>query len=303
MRKANRDQTGIIFNIQKFSVHDGPGIRTVVFFKGCPLHCLWCSNPESQLPQTQIIWNPLTCGHCNHCITHCPQNAITLHHDRIHIDMQTCTGCQACVSQCPKKALEVEGEVKNVQEILDVVMQDLVFYEEGGGITLSGGEFLSQPDFALELLLGAKEEGLHTCCETTGFAAPDVFERVLPYIDELLFDVKHWDKERHQMGTGVTNERSLANLKRAVELNKNVLPRIPVIPNFNDSLQDAIQFASLLHALCIQRCQLLCFHQFGENKYSRLQLPYAYEGIASLHQEDLKEYLTIFHKQGIDAFF
>lgn len=305
MRKADYTKTGTIFNIQKFSVNDGPGIRTVVFFKGCPLRCLWCSNPESQLPRTQILWEEKKCADCRHCIDICPAHAVSLLHGHIHIDHAKCDGCRKCISECPGKALEAEGEVKTVKEIMDIVMQDLPFYEEsGGGITLSGGEFLSQPEFAEELLLAAKEMGLHTCCETTGYARPEVFEHMVKYIDLILFDMKHWDPEKHRAGTGVTNELPLSNMWRAIASGKEVLPRIPVIPGFNDSLKDAARLADTLAKYAgAEKCQLLPFHQFGEIKYHLLDRPYELENMPSLHKEDLGDYRQIFLDRGIEAFF
>lgn len=304
MRKADYQKTGVIFNIQKFSVNDGPGIRTVVFFKGCPLHCRWCSNPESHLPKVQVFWDQKKCINCHHCVEICPVQAVSLYHDHIHVDALSCSGCGKCAVSCPGKALELEGETKSVQEIIDVVLQDKVFYEEsGGGITLSGGELFSQPDFALELLLAAKEKGLHTCCETTGFANPESFQRVTEHIDYMLFDMKHWNPAKHKEGTGVTNELILSNMKHAITSGKEVLPRIPVIPGFNNTLDDAVQFADTLHTVGASRCQLLPFHQFGENKYHLLDQAYAYQDVPSLHREDLQDYLQMFIEQGVEAFF
>ena len=196
MRKANYMQTGVIFNIQKFSINDGPGIRTVVFFKGCPLHCKWCANPESQLAKIQILWDKKKCLHCHHCLEICPSKAISLKDDNIFIDTNKCTLCKQCINTCPQKALTSEGEIKTVQQVLDIVLQDEVFYEESdGGITLSGGEFLMQTQFAEELLIAAKEKNLHTCCETTGFCTPEKFQHIIQYIDYILFDLKHWDSQ------------------------------------------------------------------------------------------------------------
>lgn len=302
--KADRSVKGVIFNIQKFSVNDGPGIRTVVFFKGCPLRCAWCANPESQLAKVQVLWDQKKCIGCHHCLNICPEHAISLQNGRIHIDHMKCSSCLKCASECPGHALQKEGETKTVQEVLDVVMQDEVFYEEsGGGITLSGGEMLMQPEFACQLLKAAKEEGLHTCCETTGFANEEVFTKVMENIDEILFDMKHWDPLKHKEGTGVTNERILTNMALAVKQGKSVLPRIPVIPGYNDSLKDAAEMAERLKTAGLTRCQLLPFHQFGENKYHLLDQTYQYEDKEALHREDLQEYLREFTSHGVEAFF
>ena len=292
MRKANYMQTGVIFNIQKFSINDGPGIRTVVFFKGCPLHCKWCANPESQLAKIQILWDKKKCLHCHHCLEICLQKAISLKNDNIFIDTNKCTLCKQCINTCPQKALTSEGEIKTVQQVLDIVLQDEVFYEESdGGITLSGGEFLMQTQFAKELLIAAKEKNLHTCCETTGFCTPEKFQHIIQYIDYILFDLKHWNSQKHLEGTGVDNKLILT------------LPRIPVIPKFNDSLEDAKRFCEVLHDVGSNQCQLLPFHQFGENKYYLLNKKYAYENKPALHHEDLQDYLQIFLDNDIHAFF
>lgn len=304
MRKANYMQTGVIFNIQKFSINDGPGIRTVVFFKGCPLHCKWCANPESQLAKIQILWDKKKCLHCHHCLEICLQKAISLKNDNIFIDTNKCTLCKQCINTCPQKALTSEGEIKTVQQVLDIVLQDEVFYEESdGGITLSGGEFLMQTQFAKELLIAAKEKNLHTCYETTGFCTPEKFQHIIQYIDYILFDLKHWNSQKHLEGTGVDNKLILTNMKYAISTGKKVLPRIPVIPKFNDSLEDAKRFCEVLHDVGSNQCQLLPFHQFGENKYYLLNKKYAYENQPALHHEDLQDYLQIFLDNDIHAFF
>jgi len=304
MRKANYMQTGVIFNIQKFSINDGPGIRTVVFFKGCPLHCKWCANPESQLAKIQILWDKKKCLHCHHCLEICLQKAISLKNDNIFIDTNKCTLCKQCINTCPQKALTSEGEIKTVQQVLDIVLQDEVFYEESdGGITLSGGEFLMQTQFAEELLIAAKEKNLHTCCETTGFCTPEKFQHIIQYIDYILFDLKHWDSQKHLEGTGVDNKLILTNMKYAISTGKKVLLRIPIIPEFNDSLEDAKKFCEVLHDVGSNQCQLLPFHQFGENKYHLLNKQYAYENQPALHHEDLQDYLQIFLDNDIHAFF
>ncbi len=245
------NMNGMIFNIQKFSLHDGPGIRTVVFLKGCPLRCQWCANPESQSPEAQE-----------------------------------------------------KGRLESVEEIVRVCLQDREFYEEsGGGVTLSGGEPLMQAEFARALLEALGEQGVHRAIETTGFTNESDFLSTLPLVELLLFDVKHWDSARHKQGTGTDNGLILRNLRAAVEAGKDVLPRIPVIPGFNDGLEDADGFARLLSGLGLERAQLLPFHQFGENKYAEMGLAYAYANVPALHPEDLEEYRARFVRGGIDAFF
>lgn len=296
--------TSMIFNIQKFSLHDGPGIRTVVFFKGCPLKCRWCANPESQSPGMQILWNRDKCLGCGVCARGCGAHAVSRTGSGIQIADSLCTGCGICLEHCPGRALKAEGEEKTVDEVLAVCLQDLDFYEEsGGGVTLSGGETLMHPDFAVALILALKEHGIHTAIETTGFAAPEVFDRVAGQLDLLLFDIKHWDEQRHIAGTGVSNRIILDNMKRVIDSGKNVLPRLPVIPGYNDSPDDAAGFVRRLKEAGASQVQLLPFHQFGERKYEELGKAYAFTDVPALHEEDLEDFKNIFLDAGIHAFF
>ncbi|MEG1458674.1 MAG: glycyl-radical enzyme activating protein [Acetivibrio sp.] len=295
---------GILFNIQKFSLHDGPGIRTVVFFKGCPLKCKWCANPESQSSKTQVLWEEEKCRKCRICVQSCNFSALSFKGDSIYIDDSLCSSCRQCISLCPGHALSLEGEYKTVSEVVRVCLQDKDFYEESnGGVTLSGGEALMQPAFAMELLIELKKQHIHTAIETTGFASSSIFDEVTSYADLLLFDVKHWDDLLHREGTGVSNVPILHNLKAALASGKNVLPRIPVIPQFNDSLEDAAAFSDCLLKAGASEVQLLPFHQFGEKKYSMLGKPYPYKDISAFHEEDLMEFQQVFLSHGIHAFF
>ena len=253
--EVSRQVDGIVFNIQKFSLHDGPGIRTVVFLKGCPLRCLWCSNPESQSMGVQYAGSAMY------------------------------------------------GEWMTVEAALNICLQDEPFYREsGGGVTLSGGEMLMQPDFAIALLSALQERGIHTAIETTGYAAPDVFARVANHADLILFDIKHWDERKHIEGTGAGLSRILGNLLEATDRGCEVLPRIPIIPNYNDSLDDAKALANLIRAMGLRRAQLLPFHQFGEKKYEQLNIEYAYKDKKSYHQEDLLPYRDMMIDAGIEAY-
>ena len=301
---------GMIFNIQKFSLNDGPGIRTVVFFKGCPLKCTWCSNPESQDPRLQILWDATKCLHCETCVRSCPTQAVKAVDGKIFVDHQKCSGagvCSArgiCVEKCPAHALKPEGQRKTVAQIVEVVMQDLPFYEEsGGGVTLSGGEATMQPEFAIELLRALKSKNIHTAIETTGFASPAIFRRIIEHVDLLLFDIKHWDESRHRDKTGVSNAPILRNMKFAIDAGKDVLPRLPVIPRYNDSVDDAEGFVRRLREVGATCVQLLPFHRFGESKYSMLGRDYEFSHVKSLQPEDLRDFRQVFVDAGIDAFF
>lgn len=295
---------GLVFNLQKFSLNDGPGIRTVVFLKGCPLRCKWCSNPESQRPAPQPVWEADKCLRCGACAEECSHGALEMRNGAPAIDRDLCRGCLSCEAACPARAIRAEGEWKTAEEIVGQCVRDIDFYEEsGGGVTLSGGEPLMQPGFAGELLRRLKERGIHTAIETTGFVSGEVFAGILPFVDLLLFDVKHWDERRHIEGAGASNAPVLRNMASAIRAGREVLPRIPVIPGYNDALTDAAGFAHRLREAGAARAQLLPFHQFGENKYAMLSMPYAYRGAGALHEEELVDYRNAFLEAGIDAFF
>ncbi|MEG0277356.1 MAG: glycyl-radical enzyme activating protein [Coprobacillus sp.] len=295
---------GIVFNIQKFSIHDGPGIRTTVFFKGCPLKCQWCSNPESQLNHIQILYDYDKCSHCLSCVHTCPHQAIKHINNRIIIDSDKCTGCLQCIRTCPMHALKNEGDYKTVEEIVKVCLQDKDFYEESqGGVTISGGEGMSQPQFLKTLVSELKKENIHLAIETTGYISQDIFQDLAKQFDLLLFDVKHYDSQKHYLGTNVHNKLIIENLKWAINNQIDVLPRIPVIPDFNDSLEDSLGLATLLKEVGASRVQLLPFHQFGEKKYDMLNKEYLLKNKKALYPEDLKDYQQIFIDKGLDCFF
>lgn len=284
--------TGAIFNIQKFCIHDGPGIRTTVFFKGCPLRCRWCANPESQEAHRQIMYDRASCLHCGCCVKACPNGGIRLTEQGVVFDRDLCTGCGSCVNVCTiygGKALSMQGERKTVEEVAAEVLKDQVFYQSsGGGVTFSGGEVLSQLDFAEALASRLKHHNIHIACETTGYTSPEDFNRLTAFCDLLLFDVKHYDDAMHQKGTGVSNVQILANLRAAVSTGKQVIARIPVIPGFNDRPGDTEGFGRLLRDIGIQETHLLPFHQFGQGKYEKLSMDYDYSNVPSLQKENLE---------------
>ena len=295
---------GIIFNIQKFSIHDGPGIRTTVFFKGCPLRCEWCANPESQMIQPQVLYNEEKCMHCATCIHTCTKDAIKMIKGHIELDYKKCDGCMDCVKACPYKALTQEGEKKTVEEIVNTCMQDKDFYEESnGGVTLSGGEAMIQYDFMIALVKALKEKGLHVAIETTGVIDHERFKKAAPLFDLLLFDVKQADSLKHQKGTHMTNETIQKNFKWAIEQGIEVLPRVPVIPGFNETLQDAKEIAKCIKDAGAKDVQLLPFHQFGEKKYKLLGKDYKLHEVKALHPEDLADYQKEFLNIGLNCFF
>jgi len=262
----------LIGDIGRYCVHDGPGIRTTVFFKGCPLHCPWCHNPEFIAAAPEIAFTPARCIGCGDCRDICPEAALAV--DNIaHIDRNRCTGCGLCALSCPTKALELAGRKYDVDELTDILLRDRLFYEtSGGGVTLSGGEPTTQLDFCGALLQRLRAEGIHTCMETNGFFAWDEFQAAcLPYLDLILFDVKIADAERHRKIIGADNQVILTNLKRLLAARpESVIPRIPLIPGFTADKENISRLAVLFKELQVRRCSLLPYHPFGLAKAEKI---------------------------------
>ena len=294
--------TGCIFDIKRFAIHDGPGIRTTVFLKGCPLRCQWCDNPESQLKEPCLVYWWQRCIHCDTCLAECPRDAITVGPagDRI-IHVERCDLCGRCVKACYPGALQQIGCQITVDEVFSVLEDDRPFYEEsGGGVTLSGGEPLAQPAFAQALLRRCRDEYIHTAMETCGHAPWEIFRELLPYLDLLLYDLKELDPDRHQVFTAKSNELILSNL-RAVALSPiPVIVRRPVIPSYNDALADMHELGHLLRELnTIQEVHLLPYHQLGRTKYERLGREYPLAGHPALQEEHVTALKDILESYGL----
>lgn len=300
-------QSATVFNIQKFSLDDGPGIRTVVFLKGCPLHCPWCSNPESQQREPQLEWNERSCLACGACLAAAPEAPFAEHAGKRHLSVHTpydAPGVQAALQACPSHALSCVGESKTVEEVVRVCLQDKPFYEEsGGGVTLSGGEALTWPAFCEELLARLREEQVDTCLETEAQVSAELFRRLAPRFDHLLVDLKHLDLPRLREQTGGDGELMLSNLRWGLEQGLDLLVRTPVIPGFNDGLDDARTMARWLRDAGATRVQLLPFHNLGEGKYALLDKSYAFAGKASLRAKELSAYQQVYLDEGVEAFF
>ncbi len=276
-------ETGLLFDIRGFSLHDGPGIRTTVFFKGCPLRCLWCCNPESQRARPETLWIAERCIGCNRCLEVCPAGAVSAAADGSRrIDAARCEGCGRCALACPGEALQVFGRRVSVEEALAEAARDALYAEHsGGGLTLSGGEPLAQPEFALDLLrrYRIEEKGAHTAIETSGEADWEILEALLPWVDLFLYDLKHVDPAAHRRLTGRGNERILENVRRLAAAGAEVVIRIPLVDGINDdppTIAAAADFISSLRA--VRRIDLLPYHRLGEPKYRRLGRRYALEG-------------------------
>lgn len=294
-------EKAIITNIQRFSIHDGPGIRTVVFFKGCPLRCLWCANPETHLKKPEISWQPTKCIGCGYCYEHCPENALK-REDWLRVDKEKCTLCGQCISECFAGAIKLEGEEKTTQEILAEVLKDKAFFEEsGGGITISGGEVLMQPEAASELLKMAKEAGITTAIETTGYAKREALDMVAAYCDTILYDVKHISSETHKKFTGVPNEIILDNIKYLAAQEKNVIVRIPLIPTFNLSDELAGDLADFMNEAGLKTLNVLPFHQLARGKYSSLNKEYSFADVEPPTNEEVQHFADIVRNKGIEV--
>lgn len=261
-----------VFDIKRFAVHDGDGIRTTVFFSGCPLRCVWCHNPEGLEPHARLAYFAHKCTHCGACTAACPTGAQKSTADGHRFLRTSCTLCRACVDVCPSGALRVYGRAMTVEELLPLLLEDRAFYEtSGGGVTLSGGECLLYPDFCADLLRALKAEGIHTAVDTCGAVPWSYFERVLPYTDVFLYDVKAVDEEVHRRCTGASNRQILENLQRLASLNLPVEIRVPFVPAWNDTEMDAI--AALLSPMKnLRRVRVLAYHSYAADKYDALGL-------------------------------
>ena len=273
--------TAPVFNVQSYSIHDGPGIRVTVFLKGCPLRCKWCANPESNLPRPQLMTYANKCTACGACLAACPQKAIRL--GLLHgkpaalTKRDACVDCGACVPVCPNEAREIAGKERTVKDVLDQVLRDKLFLDaSGGGITLSGGECLAHPAFSEALLFSAKKAGLHTAVESCSYASEEVVDRVFRYVDLGLLDVKHMDSAIHKALTGVPNELILSNIRRVYhDLKKEVVVRVPVIPGCNDSDLNIAATARFTREDLGPEVpvHLLPYHRLGEAKNESLGRP------------------------------
>ncbi|MDX1284074.1 MAG: glycyl-radical enzyme activating protein [Draconibacterium sp.] len=262
---------GLVFDIQRFALHDGPGIRTVVFLKGCPLSCKWCSNPESLIIEPQLSYAKEKCRDVENCISVCPEGVFSNNFWKAKVDFDDCNGCRKCVEVCPSEALKVYGIKTTTEDVLETVKRDSDFYKNtGGGLTLSGGEPLYQFDFALDLLIKAKKENIHTCIETSGYVSMERMKQVIPFTDLFLFDYKMTNDSQHQYYTGVSNEKILENLDMILEKGAQVVLRCIVIPGVNDNREHFKAIADLSKHKNIQQVEIMPYHEYGKHKYEQL---------------------------------
>jgi pyruvate formate lyase activating enzyme len=273
-----RNVTGTIFNIQGYSIHDGPGIRTMVFLKGCPMRCLWCSNPESQGFQPEVEFFERRCIKCGRCLASCARGAINpdLEPARGHkINRSLCDECGECARHCPTGALAVTGEEIATEDVLRRITKERSYHRKsGGGVTLSGGEPLAQPEFSRSILRACYNMNIHTAIETAGHAPWDHFEDILEFTNLVLYDVKHMDDAVHQQITGVSNRLILQNAGRIAQSGIPMVIRIPLIPGVNQTEGDLRATARYVSGLGVREVHLLPYHEFGRDKYERLSREY-----------------------------
>lgn len=294
---------GVVGNIQHYSIHDGPGIRSTIFLKGCPLACGWCHNPENLRFTPQLRWQEEKCMACGDCAKTCPAAAVLLTPAGVQIDEKACTLCGACVSACPTLALEMLGKRMTVAEAAAVLLKDALFYESsGGGVTISGGEPLAQPEFTLELLQALQQADVHTTVDTSGHAPWPALEKCAKYTDLFLYDIKHLDAARHQELTGVDNTLILDNLRRLAARGANIWLRMPILPGLNDAPEHIETVGELARQLGLREIYLLPYHHLAVGKYEKLGMQYQLPNLAEPSQEHMEELQQILLSKGLNAY-
>lgn len=292
---------GLVFNLQRFAVHDGPGIRTTLFLKGCPLRCWWCHNPESQSSSPEVVYSQQRCVRCGACVAACPDHALSLD-DVVHVDEELCRACGTCAEHCLAGARQLAGEWLSVEAALASVERDRAFYEEsGGGVTLSGGEPVYQPDFAADFLAACRDAGIHTALDTCGFAAPQVFRHVAQHADLLLFDLKVLDPQRHRELTGVPNHVILENLRWAAGQHQSVIVRVPIIPGCTDDAANLQAIRNCAASLDLRRVDLLPYHRIAKDKYQRLHRDYRLDAAIPPSAQSMQAIADTFMHDGFEV--
>jgi len=292
----------IIFNIQKFSIHDGPGIRTTVFFKGCPLKCLWCHNPESQNIKKEILYDRDKCVLCGTCEKVCPKKAIKIENGVLTTDMNKCDFCGECVTYCINEARQIVGKEYTVDEVMKEVIKDKIFYEQSnGGVTVSGGEPLMQIDFVYELLKKLKEENIHTAVDTCGAVSFENLERIAKYTDLFLYDLKIMDDEKHKEFIGASNKNIIENLIKLSKIHQNIIIRMPIIEGVNDDVSHIEKALELIEGLNMKKVNLLPYHDFAKHKYKKLGLTYEDAKMSKPSDEKMNSFKDMFASIGYEV--
>lgn len=293
--------TAMVFDIERFAVRDGPGIRTTVFLKGCPLECGWCHNPESRSRSPQLLWDPEKCVDCHDCERVCPHSVHRWVDGQHVVKRDLCHACGACVEVCQTGALELAGRTMTVAEVAAEVRMDVPFYRRsGGGLTVSGGEPLAQPEFVLALLEASRADGIHTAVDTSGQCPWAAMERIIPHVDLFLYDLKIMDDDRHRELVGTSNERILDNLRRLDKAAQPTWIRLPLIPGQNDSDGDYRALGEFLATLeHVERIEILRYHPLAESKYARLGHGFEYAGLEPPSEEWAESRRAILMEHGL----
>ena len=292
--------TGKIFDIKKYAIHDGPGIRTTVFLKGCPLSCQWCHNPEGFQKAPKVIYDRQRCIRCLDCLDVCPEGAIALSSAGVVTDNRLCTGCGRCVDVCPACARQLAEQTLTVGQLIEIVRKDILFYDEsGGGVTFSGGEPLQQADFLIEALAACGRNEIHRVVDTSGYAGRHTMEKVAGHTDLFLYDIKCIDPARHRQFTGVSNNIILGNLEWLHNSGAKIIIRIPLIPGVNDDPESLEQVRRFLRPLNnIREIHLLPYHDYQENKYTKLDISYLAGHISPPTEEHIFSSAARFEEDG-----
>lgn len=299
--EPGRGALGLIFDVMRFSLHDGPGIRTTVFFKGCPLECWWCHNPEGISSELEVIYFADRCVRCGDCVAACPHHAITWDDRPVH-NAQLCQKYGECAAVCPAEATQMAGRWVTVEQMMAEVARDQVFFDEsGGGVTFSGGEPFLQSRFLEEALEACRARRIHTVVETCGVANRAALLRAAPNVDLFLYDLKLMDADKHRRYTGAGNETILDNLRALAETHRNIIVRMPVIPGINDDAQNATDLAQFLKLAGIRRLDLLPYHEIGSDKYRRLNRAYQLEELRPPSSEQMQKLAEGFRRHGMEV--
>lgn len=295
----------LVINIQKCSIHDGPGIRTTIFFKGCPLECKWCHNPESQAYSKEVLYNEERCSKCQSCISKCPSEAIIVKNENILTDRKKCCHCETCLDYCVNNAREIVGTNYEVKDLVKEIYKDRLFYEEsGGGVTLSGGEIMTQDIGYIESLVKqCKNKGINVVIDTCGYAKWDNFEKLLPYVDLFLYDIKLIDEEKHIAFTGKSNDLILENLRKLSYYGANINVRIPLIDGVNSDKDnvEVNKIIDFLKPLKINNVNILPYHNIGMHKYKKLDMVYDGDQLARPTDEKLDEIKVLFESNNFNT--
>lgn len=290
----------VVCEIEKYATRDGPGIRSVVFLKGCPLRCIWCANPETQKKENELYYHAAACIQCKRCIKICDNGVLLAKDEKLHIVRNKCTACGQCVTECPMGALQLVGKEMNVEEVFAEVKKDIVFYQQsGGGITISGGEVLMHEEFVITLLQKSKEHYIHTAIETSGFGSGQSLLNIAEYCDVILFDIKHTDKDVHKEVTGVDHNVIIENLKLLSRMHSHIIIRVPLITGWNNSEENIKNIVQIAKENEIEEIHLLPYHSLGREKYNRLGRKYNAEEIKSPSDIQVNEFKDYIIRQGL----